>query len=336
MRRDQVAGGLCALVFLGCLSAHVNGQESCQEPQIQTLKVDNQGSITDFWRATKAEVSEDVTGVKMRLDMQNASAAVVKAGRFYADYYDASRQRCLTAMFGLSQNLEGPTAGVSPGETTTLFTRTYGLFPSCEPETIRVYRIPDDTSLHPSVPSPAIVVRRPPSVVATSRHATDTWQLLCLNQGAGAPTPAVLDLLLAEAEIDGSGHVAGMNVLNVISPQVQAWFQEFVPHLRFRPATEGLKPRSAETLLLVRAMMPSMRPGIAAPPPRDSDWVRQDEEKKDDNDPPWINVILLDRPVEEAAGGKETVPPMIPTSLALCFEYYGTGTEWSVDTADPQ
>ncbi len=336
MRRDQVAGRLCAVVFVGCLSAHVFGQKRCQEPRVQTLKVVTEGSITDFWRVTKAEVSEDVTGVHMRLEVQNASDRVVAAGRFYAEYYDADQRRCLTAIFNLRENLERHTAGVGPGETTTLFTRTYGLFPSSEPETIRVYRMPDNASLPPSVGSPAAVVRRPPSVVATSRHATDTWQRPCLNQGASAPTPAVLDLLLAEAEIDGSGHVAGMNVLNVISPQVQAWFQEFVPHLRFRPATEGLKPRSAETLVLVRAMMPSMRPGIAVPPPRDSDWVRQDVEKKDDNDLPWINVILLDRPVEEAAGGKETVPPLIPTSLALCLEYYGTGTEWLTNTADPE
>ena len=101
MRRDQVAGRLCAVVFVGCLSAHVFGQKRCQEPRVQTLKVVTEGSITDFWRVTKAEVSEDVTGVHMRLEVQNASDRVVAAGRFYAEYYDADQRRCLTAIFNL-------------------------------------------------------------------------------------------------------------------------------------------------------------------------------------------------------------------------------------------
>jgi hypothetical protein len=144
-----------------------------------------------------------------------------------------------------------------------------------------------------------------------------------------------LDLLLAEAEIDGSGHVAGMSVLNVISPQVQAWFQEFFPHLRFRPATESLKPRRAGTLLLVRATMPPMHPGVLVPPPRETEWVRQEVENKGDNNLPWINVILLEPPMGDAARGRAT-SPLIPTSPTLCLEYDGTGTGWSVDTADPE
>jgi len=285
---------------------------------------------------TKAEVSEDLTGVHMRLEVQNASDRVVATGRFYAEYYDADQRRCLTAIFNLRENLERHAAGVRPGDTATLFTRTDGLFPTTEPETIRVYRMPDNASLPPSMGSPATVVRRPPSVAATSRHATDIWQRLCLNQATSAATPPTMDLLLAEAEIDGSGEVKGMNVLKVIIPQVQTWFQEFAPHLRFRPATEGLRPHSADTLLLVRAMMPSMRPGIVVPPPRDSDWVRQQVENNDNNDLPWLNVVLLDRPAQEAAAGNETVPRLIPTSLPLCLEYDGTGTEWSTNTADPE
>ena len=119
-------------------------------------------------------------------------------------------------------------------------------------------------------------------------------------------------------------------------PQVQAWFQEFVPHLRFRRATEGLEPRSAETLVLVRAMMPSMRPGVAVPPPRDSDWVRQDVERKRRQRPTSINVILS-RPSRGGGGGQEKDGSPSDTDLPCsCLEYYRTGTEWSTNTADPE
>jgi len=332
MRKDQAVWGLCAVFSLGCLSAHVFGLPFSPEPRVRTVKVNTEGSSTDFWRVTRAELSEDVTGVEMRVEVQNSSSGVVAAGRFYAEYYDANQRRCLTAMFDLRANLERRTAGVRPGDATTLYTGTYGLFPTTEPASTRVYWIPGNIPLTASVVSSAAAVDRPASVAATSRHATDTWQRLCLDQATSAATPPTMDLLLAEAEIDASGEATGMDVLNVISSEVQTWFQAFAPHLRFRPATEDLRPRSAKTLLLVRAVMPTMRHGVVVPPPRDSDWVRQQLENANYTDLPWINLVLLDRAVQEPAAGNEAVQPLIPTSAPHCLEYYGTGTEWSVNT----
>ena len=333
MQRGQALGVLCALFVTANMCGHGPSQASCQESTFLSMKVIPGGTLIDLWQVTKAEFAEGAVGVQARLDVRNISASKVPEARFYAEYYDSDQRRCFTAMFSLSENLERQMGGMAPGETRTLVALTDGLFPASKPETVRVYPMPEDGHASHSAVAPAPAVYRPVRIAAASRHATDTWQRLCLSQAVDAGSPAVLDLLLAEAEIDALGPATGISVLRARAPQIQTWFRVFAPHLGFFPAAEGPSRRGSRTLILVRGVLPSMHPGLFVPPPRTSRWIVDYIKSLEGDDVPWINVILLERPVEEPTTPDVT---LLPTMAPLCLDYGGTGTEWSLNSANPE
>lgn len=312
------------------------GQGATQEPQALTLKIAPNASLSDSWQVARAEVLEGTLGVSERLQVQNVSGWVVRGARFYAEYYDARQRRCLTALFDLSEGLRAQTGEVHPGETRILFTDNDGLFPGSQPETVTVRQLPGSAVRGPSGEETTFDGYQPATVAATSRHATDTWQRLCLGQEAGAGGPPLLDLLLAEADIDAAGHVGAMRVVDARTAQVASWFSEFAPHLRFRPASDRGSPQGARTLLLLRAVTASMHLGALVPSPRSSAWVRELIEHAHDSDVPWVNVLLLEPPPPETTSSTASAAAAVLLAAPFCLEYEGRGTGWSINIRNPR
>ncbi len=334
MRMQRLVRALCVVCVLARPSWPLFGGQCCQDLERRILKVVAEESVMGPWRVTGADISEDAVGVETHLEVLNSSGKGTAAGRFYAEYYDARHRRCLTAVFDLRKNREKRAGEMRPGEARTLISVTYELFPASEPTTVRVYRISETPLPLPSGFGRTPSVSRPITIGAISLKATASWYHLCLDQGTSAGAPAVLDLLIALVDVDGAGQAAEISVLSARNPEIQAWFREFAPHLRFLPGTEGGHPQAGKTLLLVRAMMPWMHPGVFPNPPRESDWVRDYTENTDNSDVSVINVVPLDRPLKQATSESQTVNPQVSTAPPLCFDYYGTGTEWSLGTSD--
>lgn len=334
MRTEPLVRALSAASMLALTSWPLLAGQCSQEPEGRTLVVVAEKAMADSWRVSRADISECPAGIQTHLEVRNVSGREVSAGRFYAEYYDAKRRRCFSGIFDVSENLERRTDEMRPGETRTLFTSSYELFPGSEPTTVRVYPM-SASPLRPAAPigrSPG--VSQPIRIGATSLKAAATWYHLCLGDVGSPPFPPILNLVLALVDVDSAGKVAGISVLRARSPQIEAWFREFWPHLRFLPGTESTYPQQDQTLLLVRAWTPAMHPGVVPERPWESEWVRDYTGRVADSEVPWVNVIVLDRPPKGTAAEMETTMWNGSALVRLCGDYYGTGTIWSLDTTD--
>ncbi len=330
-----VGGVLWAIVLYVCPLASSIGQGPAQEAEVLPLRIAAEVGLSDFWQVTRAEVSERTFGVSERLQVRNASDGDVAGARFYAEYYDAKNRRCLTAVFDLSENLQGQRGEMRSGETRVLFADTGGLFPGSAPEGVSIRQVAEGSVLRPSGERPTFDGYLPVTVAATSRHATDTWQRLCLEQEGIVGSQPLVDLLLAEVDVDATGQVEATRVVEARSPQILSWFSEFAPHLRFRPASGGGSRESARTLLLLRAMTASMHPGALVPPPRTSMWLRKFVADARGSDVPWVNVLILEPPPPETTSSGDARNPAMPLAPPTCVEYNGIGTEWSINIRVP-
>jgi hypothetical protein len=151
-----------------------------------------------------------------------------------------------------------------------------------------------------------------------------------------------MDLAFARVDVDKSGNVTNITLLNDQSQQVSDWFYEFVnDELRFYPASSGKVFEAGNALILVRAVLTATSSANVLTPPCLSPYVSAYVRSNAVEDLPPVTVLLLQTPSGKTKpiGGTELVErTVVPGEL----EVVRWDTEWSTifglvsDSAMPQ
>lgn len=250
---------LVALIGGACASAQLASVSSKVRVKYAAL---NGGA----WRVRGADFVDGFQGVQGRILVQNISPAPSGIPPLYAEYFDATGQRCFSLTFVQDRNLQKRVGQFLPQETRTLYSSAYYEAPAVEPEELAIYPMGGSGGQAP--------IRLPPRLEEGSA-ANPSWDRMDLPQGVFGQNPGpIADIALAKVDLDDAGSPQGASISEVPNSEIAGWFEIFIRHQRFRPAEANALPRAGAVLLLVRALV-SLRCIQQKPfPPRDSPLVR--------------------------------------------------------------
>jgi hypothetical protein len=249
------------------------------------MRVESPALNGGIWRVANAEFSEGFAGVLGVVRIQNKSSAPASAPRFYGEYSDARGRTCFALMFDGARNMEKRVGAFLPGESRTLYSPAYYEAPATRPELL-VLRL-----------AGGMLTRRPIQTLPTLLEGFGAWGRIEIPPGAyGKGTEPVVDIGLAEAELDNNGTIRRTSILYAPCAEVSDWLQTLMTHERFSPANVHGLPKVNLVLILVRATV-SLRCFREKPlPARKSTLVRQ-----------YVRT-----------SGLAVVPPVVTISLEPC------------------
>jgi hypothetical protein len=258
------------------------------------LQVSLDSGLANLWSVRSASLQEDLVGTTGSLKVQNISAATVRDAVFYGEYFDAAGRFCFSLVFSLAHNgaYGNP---VDPGELREIYASSAGLFAASPPKELRLFQMRQDVPEHPySLMKSDFSLRAPVTIFGTVRGNADKIDLRSEEAQASGP---MLDLVLAELKVDAAGSVRSIDVLNVISGQMEVWFRDFVRHeLMLYPATTNGVPVSGRTLLLVRVVPSEKQLAKSQAQAWMSNWVKAYVARSSGDDVPPVTEIVFQSP----------------------------------------
>jgi hypothetical protein len=157
------------------------------------------------------------------------------------------------------------------------------------------------------------------------------WYKICVSEEDRKPGDPIVDLALAGVTTGPKGELQRAEVLAALNPGYGAWVLEFLKHLHFVPRRRDGVPEPGSTLVLVRGVVDTDRIHSSPFPPAASLWVAEYARASTGLEIPLVNVVLLEPPLPE----KPLVHPnglqQDSSSSSACVQYYGQGSEWSVN-----
>jgi hypothetical protein len=293
------------------------------------VRVSAQGELANFWQVRDATLRETGTETSGSLELKNILGAAVDGAVFYGEYFDAKGRFCFSLVFSQARNLlnSGP---IAPGEVREVASSSVGLFAASEPEEVRLYLVQQRQAHRPnSLRRWDVPFRAPVTVTGSLDPETSKLQL---DSGLVPSKEPFLDLLLARVSVNQRGQVEAVDVLDAASGAPESRLVSFIRELIFLPATDNGAPKTAQTLLLVRAVLSNDKDRIQNSPfpPRMSGWVKSYLARLTDIEVPPVTEILFARPTGKInrAGTNEWVDrPPAPPGL---FEATAWNSDWSV------
>lgn len=283
---------LIPLLWIVGVCNHLIGQEP-PYVQVTRLTVTPQGVLGKFWEARKPKLEDEINRTFATIEIENTSGTEITHSVFYGEYFDAAGRLCFTLLFAQEENLERRTTSFMPNEVRTLYSDATYLSPAIEPKELKLYLIRQE----PIIPSKELT-EHPTKVSAPSTFAS-----IGLNQDgrriwleseltrSGGP---ILDLALALVSLDSSRKPRKITILNTTNEAVESWFQKFLLHLYYKPAsTDGVAAPSS-VLVFARAITSSKGLRDAPYLPRDSLWLKRYVMSLSGSQVPPVSTVLLE------------------------------------------
>lgn len=243
MQNRRVSRRRVRIVLLALLSLLATTSKAQTFVSNVSVVVAPQGELGNFWTVRNAGLREEFDATTGYIELQNGSNLYLQAGIFYGEYFDAEGQRCFSLVF--SQD----SSPVAPGREITLYSAAASMFAAIQPKELRLFILRQGVVGQTESRTWHALVRSPVTVGTRS---------LGIGEGRLEFSSAgnhVLDLVLAKVEVNESGKVTKLDILNAKNRPIREWFEEFITHLgTFYPATEDGVPQAAFALVLVRAV----------------------------------------------------------------------------------
>jgi hypothetical protein len=297
------------------------------------IRVKPQGEASSYWAVSEAGFAEGFTGSGGYINVKNISNIPIRDAIFYAEYFDSQGRLCLTLVFSLHEN-----DLINPGESRTIDSVGSGLFPSVEPEEMKLYLVQLG---FPDQPNPLrkwhINVRAPATI---EEAGASTLQL---GSDITSRPEGLFDLMLVRVSVDASGQAKSIDVLNSSSPQIESWLRDFLTRqASLFPATTDGVPQESDELILVRVVLgDENEPDTYASPGRNA-WVQSYVKTIKGDTIPLVTTLVFTRPPLRVKPMNS--PSLIdrPASAQGLFElavgssYWSSpAVQWVVDASAP-
>lgn len=278
---------------------------------------------SDQWHVLDASLSESLFGQRGLLKVEENQSSRDAKTKFYVEYFDREGRRCFALLFSPISRISVSKVTTGEGMLMKLVSGAEGLAPLTRPVSAHVSIVEAQQGSSNETNRAEVLVREPATIKSTSIGVNDRWNRVWLRSSElHQATGPLLDVALAQVDLDNRGRVDGLQTIGAASSAVESWLNDMLARTRFTPARLGGVPRSGSCLVLVRAAV-SLR-GIHDRYylPRDCRWIARYLAMigaRGDLTP--INVILL-QPCESTHWKHPGRPG--------CFRYDGVGTEWSL------
>lgn len=346
MRFLATAGGACrgatSAVLLTGLSAFAwfaqgpPAQREMGTPGSRTeLESESGRGMAHKWAVQSVWLEQGFDSTELRLRLENATRHYLGDSYFYAEIFDGGGRFCFSALFRLRENLGLDRGPLEPGGERTLVSMSLNLAIPGSASTIRVYPAHRRSVRSGEVLTAPVPIRIPARKLATTVPLPiPDWARLRLGPNLNQNDAPVVDLALALADVDEGGRLTAMHVLNAWSDGVRHWLENLGPRLVFSPSMQDFVPRRGQAAILVRAgPLRAFREGEEFFDPDESPWVRRFVFTVQGNEILPVSLLMLSpcRDIQPGVGGAGYFGPAIPD----CFQYNGSGTDWSLEVWKP-
>lgn len=329
-RRPLWRAHLVCILVMGCpapaLVQYSGGTHLSYE--VVPLHVSPSRELTSFWKVLHAELRENFTATWGYVEVKNISGFAIDFATMYCELYDDAGRHCFSLAFSTEVNEQGRRGSLAPGETRTLRSVASSLAPAVLPTELRLYLILQKAAGEPAQSFQySLLVRRPP---ITSGGGTNVDRVrVQLRHKSPPEEPQVEDLGLALADVDVTGRIRSLEILNSIEPQFKAWFQEVLEGFRFTTPCTGESLHGGKTLFLVKgfqelgALLKS--PYVA----RHSPWLKgYVENLRGGEIPPVTEIPLAPPPLEvKRFGSLDPIHRQAPPPGVVEYSWSGSGWE---------
>lgn len=216
------------------------------------LKFSVAPETTTYWKVLGAGLVEEPQGTTGSLKVQNISDITVNNAVFYAEYFDNQARLCFSLVFSQSTNTGAERTPIPAGAIRSLYSGSAGMVPASTPTEVRIHLILQGAMGQNPSQIETIPLESP--VTLGSNVPSDKASIQLPPELASTKDP-VLDLVLARVNVDQDGAVRETKVLYSVSPEVEDWFESFVSELNFYPATVDGRPKDADALISVQAIL---------------------------------------------------------------------------------
>jgi hypothetical protein len=300
------------------------------------LSVEASAPVAADWALLGATVEEDSLNTYVYLHLQNVSDDTVHHALLYAELFDGEGRFCFSALFDLARNRQGQAGPLKRGGVRTLYSVSAGLQPSAVPRIIRLYPMNPSHGDSLGKGSAPVAKRIPVTLQATGVPVLPDWQTFWIGSASDERETPVLDLALAQIDVDRAGKVTNVWTVQALNDAVVAWTERAIGHLVFRPSSMDLRTQKGRTLIMVRALMHPWKERDPRSNATETAWVRDYSNGLGEGPSPVVNILVLHPCLGEGGsshpdkkGGKLLTAPS-------CLEYTSTGSEWSVGIWKPQ
>ena len=330
-RRAATAFLVAALAGVSALAQTASHDPEVVVPGYRTeLEFEEGRGLAPKWVVQSVRLVQGLDDLRIHLRVENATRGYLDDTYFYGEVFDRSGRLCFTALFRLRQNLEFERGPLRPGGERTLESLSSDLAVATLPHSIRVYPAHRRRIGSADVFTAPVPIRVP---VQWRNFAiplpVPDWAQMRLGPLVGQNNAPVIDLAFAVADVDSSGGMSRMRVLDAKSEGVRQWIANLEPHLHFIPAMQDNIPQGGRALILFRTgPLRLFKPGEVQFAPEDTPSVKRFVSSLQGNEIPPVIVVELRKCTDwsDIGGGMASPPP-----ASDCVEYFGDGTAWSLD-----
>jgi hypothetical protein len=304
-------------MFVECFLAVARGWGTPSEAE--SLRVELQGSVAGAWAVHQATARDDYTGMFGVIEIENVSKQATVDAAFYGEYFDASGRFCFPMLFAQDENNEGHAGPFLPGEVRHLRANSFYISPASRPTLLKLSVLFEPIVDERGWITGGAGVPAPPALQDVTLTGKP-WERIWLGSEVEGAKGPFLDLVLARVGVDSRGYPKDVEIMDSASPSGRSWFQDYIQHQRFRPATVAGEPRDGDVLILVRAIV-SLHCLTQKPwPPRESHAVRQYAGRQAGKYLLPVITVILD------AVSRDFWRRLAPDY----FEILGIGNQWGV------
>lgn len=310
-------------VTLLLISSLTSGQNATDNPY--PLQASGVGDFNLFWKIGRATLREDSEATVGHLELENISQNALDRTLIYGEYFDVRGRLCFSIVFAQDEGLGGVRTFVAPGGTGELHGLNWGLAPTSEPTSVRLYLA--QQGLVGEKQPPRIWNHPMRSPVTIGASIPSDWDSFQLNSGYTSPNGNPEGLALADISINRDGVLDEVQVLNSSNPEIETWLRQFAQHLTYFPAWESGVPASGHVLLLLQITDEGPGPDTSRPA-WNLPWLRSYSAGIVNEEVTPVTKLIFATPKGKIKLPGSAVWSEVPAGPRGFFQVFFVGSDW--------